>query len=362
MDPTILTTAQAAKILGVSIRTAQLWIESGALPSWKTPGGHRRVRLADVLAKVGGGAEITTSGSLLVVAAASQVPFYRAALAARWGGAVAFLDDPREAIFYAGWSLPDVVLVHLDDKAPELLNMLKLLMGQPLLGGSRFFIVTRMDKPQLMRALDGKRNFTHISSASLTPELNQQLLPPPQQQWQSDGTYPVAADEAFRLQAVHASGLVDTQQEEVFDRVTNSASELLKMPIVLITLLTETRQWFKSHHGLDMSETPRSWAFCNHTVLQQDIFQVTDLSADPRFADNPAVAGEPWFRFYAGAPVRDARGTPLGSLCVIDTKPRKLSAVQREALKTLAAQVSGEIALRAQDRELRRQREALTQP
>jgi len=361
LDPTILTTAQAAKILGVSVRTAQLWIESGALPSWKTPGGHRRVRLSDVLAKVGGGAEIATSGSLLAVVDTVRLTFYRSALVTRWGGALALFDDEQQAIFHAGWALPDVVLVEMDNDAPQRLSMLKSLMGQALLGHTRFYVVSSMDKARLARELGVGRSFTHVPAGAPSNDLSQQLLPAPVLQHDAHGGFPVAADEAFRLQGVHDSGLVDTPEEEIFERITSTAAEMLKMPIVLITLLTGDRQWFKSHHGLEMTETPRSWAFCNYTVLQQDIFQVQDLKADPRFGNNPAVAGEPWFRFYAGAPVRDARGRPLGSLCVIDIKPRKLSAQQSEALKTLAAQVSSEVVRRGQDRELRRQREATIQ-
>lgn len=361
MDPTILTTAQAAKILGVSVRTAQLWIESGALPSWKTPGGHRRVRLSDVWAKVGGGAEIATSGSLLAVVDTVRLTFYRSALVTRWGGALALFDDEQQAIFHAGWALPDVVLVEMDNDAPQRLSMLKSLMGQALLGHTRFYVVSSMDKARLARELGVGRSFTHVPAGAPSNDLSQQLLPAPVLQHDAHGGFPVAADETFRLQGVHDSGLVDTPEEEIFERITSTAAEMLKMPIVLITLLTGDRQWFKSHHGLEMTETPRSWAFCNYTVLQQDIFQVQDLKADPRFGNNPAVAGEPWFRFYAGAPVRDARGRPLGSLCVIDIKPRKLSAQQSEALKTLAAQVSSEVVRRGQDRELRRQREATIQ-
>lgn len=357
LDPTILTTAQAAKILGVSIRTAQLWIESGALPSWKTPGGHRRVRLSDVLAKIpGGDAEISTSGSLLILADTDRLPFYRSTLGAHWGGALACFDNEPEATFYAGWSLPDALLVEIGSHPHDRLATLKALMGQPLLGHARFLVVSALDSATLTRELGVGRTFRHIATTALPTALNQHLLPAPAVRYEAGGDYPVAADEHFRLQAVQSTGLVDTPEEDIFDRITSTASELLKMPVVLITLLTESRQWFKSHHGLDMLETPRSWAFCNHTVLQRDVFQVPDLSADSRFENNPAVAGAPWFRFYAGAPIRDARGTPLGSLCLIDTKPRKLTASQREALKILAAQVSGEIVRRAQDRELRRQR------
>jgi len=125
------------------------------------------------------------------------------------------------------------------------------------------------------------------------------------------------------------------------------------MPIALLTLLTPTRQWFKSRHGLDMVETPRSWAFCNHTILQKGVLVAEDLAADERFATNPAVAGGPGFRFYAGCPVVDPDGFAVGSLCVIDTRPRTLDDTQKQVLANFAALASNEIKLRATDRQLR---------
>src|SRR6202012_5075118 len=101
--------------------------------------------------------------------------------------------------------------------------------------------------------------------------------------------------------------------------------------------------WFKSRQGLDMAETPRSWAFCNHTILQRDVFVVENLALDTRFADNPAVAGGPQFRFYGGAPVVDPDGFALGSLCVIDYEPRRLDAGQDSTLLALAGLASDEI-------------------
>jgi GAF domain-containing protein len=120
-----------------------------------------------------------------------------------------------------------------------------------------------------------------------------------------------------------------------------------------MTLLTASRQSFKSRHGIEMAETPRSWAFCNQTILQRDVFEVEDLSADYRFADNPAVAGDPHFRFYAGAPVIDPDGFALGSVCVMDYVPRKLDRDEKQTLLALAAVASNEVRLRATDRQLR---------
>lgn len=222
----ILTTAQAARMLGVSTRTAQLWVEQGSLPHWKTPGGHRRIRRADV---------------------------------------------------------------------------------QALLAGTAAPLVLEMD---------------NVSS---------------------DRSFPIAANERERLAAVRRSALVGTPPEESFDHLTWLASRSLKAPISLFTLLTPTTQWFKSRQGLDVSETPRDWAFCNYTVMANDLLVIPDLDADERFVTNPAVHGAPGFRFYAGVPMVDAQGYALGSLCVIDVRPRRLSAEQGDILRRLASLGSAEL-------------------
>jgi len=122
---------------------------------------------------------------------------------------------------------------------------------------------------------------------------------------------------------------------------------------ICLALLTPNRQWFKSRYGLDMSDTPRDWAFCNYTILQKGVMVAENLATDPRFSENPAVLGELGFRFYAGCPVSDPDGFTLGSLCVIDTRPRTLDDTQKQTLANLAALASDEIKLRATDRQLR---------
>lgn len=229
MTDDILTTAQAARLLGVSTRTAQLWVEQGSLPHWKTPGGHRRIRRGDVLALLG----------------SSTAP-------------ADYLDD-----------------------VPS---------GQG---------------------------------------------------------FPVAPDERDRLAAVRRSALAGTSPEAYFDDLTWLASRALKTPISLVTVLTSTTQWFKSRCGLDVSETPREWAFCNYTVIKNDLFTVPDLAADERFSANPAVYGKSGFRFYAGAPMFDAQGYAVGSLCVIDVRPRRLSGEQGDILRHLANLCSYELRRRS---------------
>jgi PAS domain S-box-containing protein len=153
-------------------------------------------------------------------------------------------------------------------------------------------------------------------------------------------------NENERLAALKELDLLDTQAEEVFDDFTFLASHICEAPIAIITLLDETRQWFKSKVGLDAIQTPREISFCGHALLQDDIFEITDALADERFADNPLVVGEPHIRHYAGALIRTKEGHKLGTLCVIDTKPKKLNETQRNALKKLAYQVTTQIELK----------------
>ena len=232
-DDPILTTREAARLLGVAVSTAQAWMEGGALPAWKTPGGHRRVRLSAV------------HGLLRQQAAVS----------------------PAVDVFAASG----------------------------------------------------------------------EFLPSP------SPACPAPADEARRLQALAASKLMDSPQEAVFDRLTWLAGHVTECPMALLTLLSGQRQWFKSRIGLEQRETPRQVAFCSHTIMQDGVFVVEDARADPRFAVNPLVTGEPHIRFYAGYPVLDANGFALGSLCVLDREPRRLRERELRALRELAAIASDEV-------------------
>lgn len=148
--------------------------------------------------------------------------------------------------------------------------------------------------------------------------------------------YPVSAEEPARLAAVRRSGLLDSPADPALDRIAWLASAVTDTPVALLTVLSNRRQWFKARVGLDVVETPRSWAFCSYTVLQGEVFLVEDASNDARFANNPLVTGSPHIRFYAGAPLRDASGFALGALCAIDTQPRRLSPTQVRAILELA--------------------------
>jgi len=225
----IVTTKQAADMLGVAVSTVQKWVELGKLASWKTPGGHRRIPLSSI----------------------------QSVLQSNAAGAV-----------------------EKESTAPR-----------------------------------------HASADAPGPAL----------------------DEAARARATRATGLFDTPAHSHYDRIVRVAALLTEVPIALVSLLDEERQWFKSRIGLSITETPRSWAFCNYTIQDNKIMIVEDATQDARFADNPLVTGQEAIRFYAGVPLVDENATRLGTLCVLDRVPRQLTHDQTWALTELASIVSEEI-------------------
>ncbi len=144
-------------------------------------------------------------------------------------------------------------------------------------------------------------------------------------------------NEAERLQALRDLQLLDTPPEERFDRITRLAQQLFGVPIALVSLIDRDRQWFKSRQGLEATETPRDVSFCGHAILGNEVFQVPDAWADPRFADNPLVTGAPKVRFYAGAPLAIDPQYRIGTLCLIDHEQRELDATEMATLRDLAA-------------------------
>jgi len=153
-------------------------------------------------------------------------------------------------------------------------------------------------------------------------------------------------NEIERLKALQEYDILDTLSEAEFDDLTKLASHICETPIALISLIDEGRQWFKSKVGLNVSETNRDYAFCSHAILQNDIFEVKDAIVDPSFKENPLVVNDPSIRFYAGMPLTNRDGFNLGTLCVIDQKPRVLTELQRQNLKILAKQVTALIEAR----------------
>jgi len=159
-------------------------------------------------------------------------------------------------------------------------------------------------------------------------------------------------NEIDRLEFLKRLNILDTLPEQSFDDLTNLASEICKTPIAIITLVDETRQWFKSKVGLAATETSREVSFCGHAILGEDIFEIPNALADDRFHDNPLVMGDPNIRFYAGIPLISNNNYALGTLCVIDREARELSVEQRSALKKLGNLVETLIETRIQCQKL----------
>ncbi|HIC79911.1 MAG TPA: GAF domain-containing protein, partial [Kiloniellaceae bacterium] len=158
---------------------------------------------------------------------------------------------------------------------------------------------------------------------------------------------PIPFDEVQRLASLQALDILDTPPEPAFDRITRLVSRQFDVPISLISLLDPARQWFKSKVGLDVDETPREYSFCQFAIMDNQILQVPDATKDRRFADNPLVLGDPEIRFYAGAPLVTRNGFRLGTLCLIDSRPREaLSEAQQAQLRDFADLVIGEMELR----------------
>lgn len=152
--------------------------------------------------------------------------------------------------------------------------------------------------------------------------------------------------EQSRQRELESFHILDTPPEREFDDFTTLAAQISSTPIALISFLDPERQWFKSRRGIEASETPRAWAFCNYALTSRSLFEVTDARLDPRFVDNPLVTGEPFIRFYAGAPLTTSAGDVIGTLCVIDREPRQLTEDQKSALLMLGRQVVARLELR----------------
>lgn len=164
---------------------------------------------------------------------------------------------------------------------------------------------------------------------------------------------PDPPNESRRLARLRRTGLLDTPDEEAFDALTRTASILCEVPIALISLVDHDRQWFKSRFGLDAQQTPRDISFCAHTILDTEIMEIPDALEDERFRENALVRLDPRIRYYAGSPLVTPEGEALGTLCVIDRQPRKLSELQLEGLRSLGRAALRLIELKEQNRNLR---------
>lgn len=153
----------------------------------------------------------------------------------------------------------------------------------------------------------------------------------------------IPENEVDRLRALHGLGILDTQCEERFDRLTRMARRLFDVPIAVVSLVDHDRQWFKSCSGIEVSETSRDISFCGHAILEDATFVVEDALLDPRFSDNPLVAAPPFIRFYAGCPLRLRDGERVGTLCILDSQPRTMSREDLCLLSDLTLMVVDEL-------------------
>lgn len=170
----------------------------------------------------------------------------------------------------------------------------------------------------------------------------------------------IPSNEEARLKDLYSLEILDTNPEREYDDITELASQICEVPISLISLIDTDRQWFKSAHGISAKETPRDLAFCAHAInTPNELFEVCDAREDDRFNDNPLVTKDPHVVFYTGVPLISSKGNALGTLCVIDNKPKELNTFQKKALTTLSNQVAKSLELRKRNLEIEIQNEEL---
>lgn len=150
-------------------------------------------------------------------------------------------------------------------------------------------------------------------------------------------------NETERLCSLYKLTILDTEPEQRYDYITEQVKNYFKVPVALISLIDGDRQWLKSSQGLEVKETSREVSFCGHAINQNDIYVVTDTFEDERFRDNPLVTGEPFIRFYAGAPIKTPEGYPVGTLCIINTSPCILTDNDKIVLREFADMVEAEL-------------------
>nr|CAD6437923.1 helix-turn-helix domain-containing protein [Rhizobium sp. Q54] len=347
----ILTTAQAAKLLGISVRTAQLWVESGDLPSWKTPGGHRRIPRSAVMPLIHGrDPPPPPTGTRAVVLADPKNATAWQALSG-CGFVVDIVEDPLLAAIRIGEILPSLIVID-DDGSTDRLGLLNRIHLIDSLGPALVAVHTDQPVQRIPGTAQLKLN-RRLSVQACIDTILAQMAQRNAVPKLENVPYPVGANEAERLKAVNRSGLLFTPRETAFDRLISLAARVFDTPLALFTLVTATQQWFKAAVGYDGESTPREWSLCNYTLAANELTVVEDLTLDPRMSQHLTIGAPFNFRFYAGAPVRDENGFALGSVCIIDRVSRDFGEEDREALATLAEAASQIIRFRAQTRAFR---------
>lgn len=168
----------------------------------------------------------------------------------------------------------------------------------------------------------------------------------------SDPSYPLPGNERARLQSLRDYDILDTPREEPFDGLARLVADRFEADIVLISLMDDDRQWFKSAYGMEADQTARECAFCNYTIVEEGLFVVEDALEDERFVDNALVTEEPHIRFYAGYPLSSKDNLPIGTLCVIDREPRDFSDEDGESLRNFATQAESLLELHLKTKNL----------
>lgn len=241
----------------------------------------------------------------------------------------------EEALNLIADQRPDVVILDLSLASGSGLGVLRRVRA--LGSGSRILVLTHNVDEAYREACQEAGADGFYDKGSGVPDLLKRLV---------DWIPPMPANEGRRLRALRRLNLLDTPAEEVFDEITRLSAELLEVPIALVSLVDERRQWFKSRVGLNAQETNRTISFCGHAINSQDTFVVEDASQDPRFADNPLVRGPLHLRFYAGVPLVLPGGEAVGTLCVIDRVARQLNPMHKTVLEILARKIVTELVLR----------------
>lgn len=355
----ILTTARAARLLGVSVRTAQLWVESGELASWKTPGGHRRIpksAVMDLIQVREQNAPKLAATAVVVTGDEPRKTLWTEQNFGQTGLVFNVTDDVVDAAVSIGETSPRVIVL---DRVPPLQQEAFI---RRLREDARFFgaLIVLASEPSQQSFRDGQPRILFPAETAvediaqaIRDRLNEVGSPSP-----SGLPYAVPFNEAERLKAVQRSGLLFTPQEKSFDAIVHLAAKVTNAPIAMFTMVTADEQWFKAKVGFDGDRSPREWAFCNHTLIANKLTVLNNLQSDQRFANNPVVRDPYNFQFYAGVPVRDENSFMLGSLCIIDHVPRSLAGSEMDALLTLAEAASNIVRTRAQERQIRQLRQS----